>query len=145
MGSNIDEDFENELLGLSSILACPNKISRQVSVNKYDEEDLEVEMKHPVGMLGQGGVAAAAMPTALSEGYLRAGRMGGVPGFDGVGGELGGGPGMRGVDDDSKTGGFGGKNKFGKTGGPWGSGFGGPGYRGAGGFSIVKDPLNLSG
>lgn len=150
MGSNVNEDFENELLGLSSVLARPrlNQISRQVSVKKFDEEDLEVEMKYPVQMLGQGDMAAAAaaMPTAMSPGSFQAGRTSGMRGFDGFEDELMGGLGMGGIDDDFNTGGFGGKKKPGKAGGFGGfGGFGGSGFGGAGGFSIVKDPLNLSG
>jgi len=133
MGSTVDEEFENELLGLSSevhdkktVLASPNEVTREISVNKYDDERLEVEMKDPMYMLGLGNISKS------------------MPGFGGPGVTFGGGKGfgMGGSDDDLSTDGIGvgGNKKFGKFGGFKGAGFGG-----AGGFSIVKDSLNLSG
>mmetsp|Transcript_27572 Transcript_27572/g.67054 ORF Transcript_27572/g.67054 Transcript_27572/m.67054 type:complete len:882 (+) Transcript_27572:118-2763(+) len=137
MGAEVDKDFENELLGLTAEASDQKKtvISRDVTMSKTGGE-FEMDVNEPSshmddfdgpGLGGMGGFGGG----------------GGMMGFGGGG--MGGGLAFGGKDDISLPGkkgggGYGGsKGKFGGIGGLGGlGGFGG-------GFSMVKDPLNLSG
>jgi len=136
MGAEVDENFENELLGLAmesssqkkTVTTKPNMISREVSVSKYDDS-VEMDVKGPMSMLdfGAGGPVGPRGMGGFGGGMMGLGGMAGFGGKDTF------------KDDrsmDGVGGGFG-KKKFG--------GFGGYGGFGGGGFSMVKDPLNLSG
>jgi len=140
MEAKVDTNFENELLGLAAedsdkkttVTTRSNIISREVSVSKYDD-NVEMDVKQPMSLLHFGAANAEASQTGMG-GFGR-----GMMGLGGMGGNNKFGE----KDDSSATGvtsGFG-KNKFG--------GFGGGGFGGFGGFggqfSMVKDPLNLSG
>jgi SpoVK/Ycf46/Vps4 family AAA+-type ATPase len=139
VGAEVSEEFENELLGLSS--ECPGKqtimtshhISRDVSVSKYEDDRLEMEMEDPITLMDLTSPNSNRVSSPLGEGVMHMRALGGFGNeFGGSGRSLcvGGGK-----DDDSGFAKFGSvKNKFG-------------GFGGFGGFgsSVNRDALNLSG
>jgi len=159
MGAEIDESFENELLGQSSsmvnstaVLGGPRTISRDVSYSKYQDDHLEVETMNDTGgtmdssinpvMMGMGSQARTSI-TRGSQGI--GGMMGGSLGFGGEMEQYGGAK-KDSAEPSTKALGGGGLG----GGGFGGGGFMGGGYQGFGsgfgtGFVVNRDTLNLSG